>query len=214
MTPDDLIGYWSALNGQTVHPDDRLMLTGGRFATDLQPLPWNGPLRTARVYILLINPSLAPEDHEWEARAIFLEALKLNLTGNSPYLYLQERFAGHPGNRWARRIFGYDIGEAEADRICVVQLAAYHDADGKRVKRISKSLASSRKTIDFVHTWILPRAKDDEVGLIVARAFDEWGFKPEDESKSVVVYQGSERRGAFQTINTRGGQLLRRFISS
>ncbi len=214
MTPDDLIVYWSSLNGQTVHPDDRAVLPFGRFATDLQPLPWNGPLRTARAYFLLINPGLSPEDHEHELRPAFREALRLNLTGNSRYIYLQQRFEDHPGNIWARRLFGGDIGEAQADRICVIQLVAYHCADGDRAKRISRRLPSSQRAVQFVHDWLLPRAEADSVGLIVARAAEQWGFGPQDERESVIVYQGSECRGALQTANTRGGRLLRRAIQT
>jgi hypothetical protein len=66
MSPDHLIEYWSILDGQTVHPDDQLVLPPGEFAIDLQPLPWNGPLRSARAYILLLNPGLNPTDHEYE----------------------------------------------------------------------------------------------------------------------------------------------------
>lgn len=91
MTPDDLIGYWSERRGQTVHPDDRAMvLSNGWFGSHLQPLPWNGPLRTARSYVLLINPGLSPDDHGYELRPEFGEALQLNLTGDSQYLYLQK----------------------------------------------------------------------------------------------------------------------------
>jgi hypothetical protein len=213
MTPDDLISYWSVLNGQTVHPNDRPAQLSSQFATDLQPLPWNGPLRTARVYVLLINPNLSDDDHEQELRPDFREALLTNLSGNSPYLYLQQRFADHPGNVWARRLFGPDIGEAQAPSICVIQLVAYHCADGERAKRAARRLHSSQKVIQFVHDWVLPRAKADEIGLSVARATCEWGFTSSDESGSVIVNRSrTECRGAFQTRNTRGGQLLRRFL--
>jgi len=93
MSPDHLIEYWSVLDGQTVHPDDQAVLPPGQFAVDLEPLPWNGPLRSARAYILFINPGLppdgvSPDDYEYEQRPVFREALRFNLTGNSPYIYL------------------------------------------------------------------------------------------------------------------------------
>src|ERR1700722_2438920 len=92
MGPDDLIDYWSALDGQTVHPDDSMVLPSGPFAIGLQPLPWNGPLRNARVYVLLLNPGLDDRDYEYEQRREFREALRQNLLGRGPYLYLINRF--------------------------------------------------------------------------------------------------------------------------
>jgi len=219
MSPDHLIEYWSVLDGQTVHPDDQAVLPPGQFAVDLEPLPWNGPLRSARAYILFINPGLppdgvSPDDYEYEQRPVFREALRFNLTGNSPYIYLQCKFADHPGNRWASRLFGRDIGEVQADRMCVVQLVAYHCKDGGPAKRVARRLPSSQKSIRFVHEWVVPRANAGEIGLIVAQAAEQWGFSPADECQSTIVYRGGECRGAYQTVNTRGGRLLRRLISN
>jgi hypothetical protein len=99
MSPDHLVEYWSALDGQqTVHPDDQPILPPGQFAIDLQPLPWNGPLRSARVYILLLNPRWKPTDHEWQQQPKVRKTLRFNLTGNGPYLYLDREFCGRPGN--------------------------------------------------------------------------------------------------------------------
>jgi hypothetical protein len=101
MTPDRLVEYWSALDeGQTVHPKDREALPSEQFDTDLQPLPWNGPLCSAHVYILMLNPGLAPTDHAWERLPEVRKALRLNLKGDSPYIYLQSRFINRPGNEW------------------------------------------------------------------------------------------------------------------
>src|ERR1700730_6186425 len=119
MSPDHLVEYWSALDRQTVHPDDRATLSQlphGQFAVDLQPLPGYGPLRSARVYILFLNPGLKPTDHEWERLPEVRKALRLNLKGDSPYLYLQSEFINRPGNEWTRRHFGRDIGDAQADK--------------------------------------------------------------------------------------------------
>jgi hypothetical protein len=179
MSPDHLIEYWSVLDGQTqtVHPDDQAVLPQGQFAIDLQPLPWNGPLRSACAYILLLNPGLKPTDHEYEQRPEFREALRFNLTGNSPYLYLQSRFADRPGNDWARLLFGWDIGDAHADKICVIQLVPYHSQDGGPANRVAQHLHSSKKSIRFVHDWLVPRAKAGEIGLILL-ARQNYGGSP------------------------------------
>jgi hypothetical protein len=216
MSPDRFIEYWSVLDGQTVHPDDQAVLPPGQFAIDLQPLPWNGPLRSARTYILMLNPGLKPTDHEWERRPEVHDALRSNLGGDSPYLYLQSRFIDRPGNEWTRRWLGSDIGAAQADKICVLQLVPYHSEEGDKVKRVARHLPSSQESIRFVRDWLVPRAKAGEIGLVVARAARQWKLSPADECQSLVVYtnERGECRGAYQTANTRGGKLLRRLISN
>jgi hypothetical protein len=134
------------------------------------------------------------------------------LRGSGPYLYLLSRFADHPGSIWARRLFGPDIVEADAESICVIQLVPYHACSGKPASAVAPRLPSSRYAVRFLHGWLLPRARAGKIGLVVARATAEWGIDDRDEEESVVVYRGSERRGALQTRNTRGGQLIRKFL--
>lgn len=212
MGPADLIDFWSALDGQTVHPDDRLLLPPGPFATGLQPLPWNGPLRDAQIYILLLNPGLDDRDYEYEQRREFREALRQNLLGSGPYLYLLNKFADHPGSVWARRLFGSDVVEAHAERICVVQLVPYHACAGKPATAVAPRLPSSKRAVQFLHSWLMPRARAAEIGLVVGRAVTEWGVGDQDKSDSIVIYRGPERRGALQTRNTRGGRIIRRYL--
>jgi hypothetical protein len=212
MGPDDLIDYWSALDGQTVQPDDRSVLPPGPFAIDLQPLPWNGSLRDALVYILRLNPGWDHRDYEYEQRREFREGLRQNLLGRGPYLYLLNRFADHPGSIWARRLFGSDLAEAHAGRICVVQLVPYHACSGKPASTVAPRLPSSKRAVQFLHSWLLPRARAAEIGLVVGRATAEWGVDDQDEAEFIVVYRGSERRGALQTRSTRGGQMIRKFL--
>jgi hypothetical protein len=214
MQPDDLIAYWSALGDRRVHPEDSSTLPSGRFATDLLPLPWNGPLSIARACILLINPGLNAEDYSYEKRPEFRDALTRNLAGNGPYLYLQQRFADHPGSIWARHLFGSGISEAHADSICVVQLVAYHFADGGHAKQAARRLPSSQQAVRFAHEWLLPRAQSGRIALIVGRATKQWRISSSDESPAIVVYQGWECRGALQTPGARGGQLLRKVIAN
>jgi len=221
MSPDHLVEYWSALDRQTVHPDDRATLSQlphGQFAVDLQPLPWNGPLRSARVYILFLNPGLKPTDHEWERLPEVRKALRLNLKGDSPYLYLQSEFINRPGNEWTRRHFGRDIGDAQADKICVVQLVAYHSENNKgdKVNGAARDLPSSRESLRFVHDWLVPHAKAGKIGLIVVRAAKQWKLSPADNCQSIIVYDSrkAEPLRADLTANSDGGKLLRRLISN
>lgn len=211
--PADFVNFWSALGSSKVHPDDRLFMRAGDFATDLYPQPWVGPVRNARVYVLLLNPGLSPHDRAHERRVAFSEAVRFNLSGRGPYLYLLERFKDHPGGRWARKVFGKDIVEAHCDQMCVVQLVPYHSKEGQVARSIAPTLPSSAAAIRFLHSWLLPEARARRIGLIVARASGLWGVADEVEGRHVVIYRGAECRGAFQTPKTRGGQLLRRLVS-
>ena len=146
-------------------------------------------------YVLLINPRLSPGDHDHEERPDFREALRLNLTGDRSYIYLQRRFADHSGSAWARRLFGPDISEAQANKICIIQLVAYHCANGDLAKRVSGHMPLAQRIVRFAQDWLMPRAKANEIGLVVGRASELWGIISHDECNSIVVYRGSECRG-------------------
>jgi hypothetical protein len=202
MSPDHLIEYWSALDGQTVHPADRETLPLEQFATSLQPLPWNGLLRSARAYILMLNPGVPRDgttrDYEYEQRREFHEALRSNLRGDSPYLYRQSRFADHPGYSWAGEWLGSDISEAEANKICVMQLVAYHSKDNKPARRAARHLASCQESIRFVREWLVPRAKEGEIKLIVARAAKLWACLPQTSANPSSFISSQSTEGRFK----------------
>ncbi|MGE5540201.1 MAG: hypothetical protein ACM30I_16415 [Gemmatimonas sp.] len=212
---DELISYWAALGDRKVHPHDRDVVGEGHFATELVPVPWVGPIRTARVYLLFLNPGLSPHDHGYERdNAEFVAALRSNLTGGVPYVYLQNRFCDHPGYAWASCTFGDDIREEHTGDMCVIQLVPYHSKEGAVARRAARRLPSSRIAGAFVRDTLIPRAAHGEIGLIVARSARLWGFgdAAHDDSGNIVVYRGAECRRAFQTEKTRGGRLLRRML--
>lgn len=211
---DDLIAYWSLLGTASVHPDDRAHIDGGQFATTLAPVPWAGPLKTAKAYLLFLNPGLSTADESYETdNAAFSRTLDANLRqGTQPYFYLREDFSDHSGHAWARATFGPDIGENRADRFCVVQLVPYHSKEGAIARRIAPRLPSSNAVRRFVGDWLVPRARAGEIGLIVARSARLWKIDAAAETDTLIVYRGWECRRALQTANTRGGRLLRKMI--
>jgi len=212
MTADDLIAYWSQIGSGTVHPDDGPYLGSQKFATTLCPVPWAGPLKDARVYLLFLNPGLSPEDFAWEADGTdFSSVLRANISeGSQPYFYLLDKFLAHPGHRWARATFGSDIQEHQAKHLCIVQLVPYHSSDGAYARSIAGKLPSSMAARRFVRDTLVPKARAGQIGLIVARSSKLW--KIEGEDNCLVIYHRGECRRAFQTIGTRGGRLLRKMI--
>ncbi|GJD86911.1 hypothetical protein BHAOGJBA_0409 [Methylobacterium hispanicum] len=207
---DEFVAFWSRLEGAGVHSDDRGQIPGNDFALGLHPVPWAGPLRSARAYILVLNPGLSEDDATQEARPAFAAALRANLAGDQPYLYLLDEHATHPGHRWARRTFGPDITQADAADICMLPLVPYHSREGAVARRVAPALASSRAVRRFVRDGLLPHVRAGHAVLIVARSARLWDIT--DEEPGVVIYTSSEPRRAFQTRQTRGGVLLRRVL--
>lgn len=215
MNTEDLIKYWQQLGSAKIHPQDVTTAGIDKFANDLMPVPWVGPIISAKVYFLYLNPGLDERDHEFEMNdSEFLQALKSNLLGSEPYLYLQKRFRDHPGNVWARRIFGHDTTESLLHHFCALELVPYHSKHGNAARQISQKLPSSLLMQRYVREVIFPRAERNEVGLVVARSEKLWRLPQESGTASTVVYRGGECRGAYQTLNTRGGQLLRKLLST
>jgi hypothetical protein len=209
---DDLIAFWSRLDDGHIHPDDASRVTETDFATDLHPVPWAGPLRTAKVYFLFLNPGLSEDDRIEEARPAFKAALQANLAGDKPYFYLLKEHASHPGYRWARQTFGKDITEAFAGDVCMLQLVPYHSKEGAAASKVAPTLPSSLAIRRFVQEGLLPRARTGEIGIVVARSARLWGVQKEEDG--IVVYGGAEPRRAFQTSGSRGGQLLRQILKA
>lgn len=209
---DDLVGFWSRLGDASVHPDDVQHVSADSFALDLHPVPWAGALRHAKVYILFLNPGLSEDDRIEEARPAFGAALRANLSGDRPYLYLKKEHSTHPGFRWARQTFGPDIVETDAPDICVIQLVPYHSKEGAVATKVANDLPSSRMVQRFVQDALLRRVRSGDAALIVARSAKLWGVTAEEPG--VVVYGGAEPRRAFQTSGSRGGKLLREMLRS
>ncbi len=82
-------------------------------------------MRTASVYVLLLNPGLNPGDYFAESQQPEFRAALANQlrTADEPFLFLQDRFVWHPGFAWwfgklARSIEAYatatEVEPAEA----------------------------------------------------------------------------------------------------
>jgi hypothetical protein len=214
MSAAELVQFWSSLGGENIHPSDVSVLPSNQFETRLAPVPWAGPINTASVFILMLNPGLSPEDIPYESgRGAFVNALRLNLSGDLPYLYFIRGYEEHPGHRWARGTFGWDLTTSDADKFCALQLVPYHSSGGEVARKIASRLPSSLAVQQFVRHSVLPRARRGEIGLVVARSSALWGLTGEREDQNVLIYQGAEPRRAYMTPGSRGGALLRRWLA-
>ena len=103
VTTSELLDFWRLAEGKTVHPSDQAYLMSPKgFDLTLIPQPWAGPIATADVFVLHLNPGLDGAERDYEqTNPAFRQALTETLWGNSKYVFLDPRFAQHPGHKWA-----------------------------------------------------------------------------------------------------------------
>jgi hypothetical protein len=207
----ELLAFWQLAKGRTVHPLDEPHLTCPRgLDLTLIPQPWAGPVATADIFVLHLNPGLDGAERLYEqTNADFREALSDTLDGHSKYLFLDPRFRSHPGHAWAVETLGSDISFDDTIRICLVQAVPYHSKTGADAYRVAPKLASTAIIRDWVSTTLVNKAIAGEVALIVARAARLYGFTNGTEATNLIIYRFPEFRRARVSENTRGGRLLR-----
>ena len=207
---DELLSFWAECDGRRrVHPRDAPFVSADRFALDLLPQPWVGPLLTADIFVLLLNPGHSGEEADYEQRRPdFREALAATLAGQQRHVFLDPRFSDHPGAAWTSRVLGRAIAPLLAERLCMVELVPYHSRQGAVATAVADRLPSSRRIRDWVKHDLRPRAERGEVALIVPRGARRWGFEPGSVSGSVTVYDAARARGAYMTPGTPGGDLI------
>ncbi len=214
MTTDELISFWSDLGSNNVHPsDDPTLLAQSGFETRLIPLPWNGPIRTARAFVAFLNPGLDDMDVPYEAENDdFRRTLRENLKGNSPYVYFDPAYLNHPGAKWARDTFGPDWPSSYADRICILQLVAYHSSGSAAPHGLYKKLQSTANMTNWIKGTLLKRVRSGEALLVIGRGASRFDLEDEPETDNFIRYRNPEFRRAHMTKKTRGGDALRRFL--
>ena len=206
---DELMSFWAECDRRNVHPRDAPFVSAERFALDLLPQPWVGPLLTADIFVLLLNPGHSGEEADYERRRPdFRDALNATRAGRQRHVFLDPRFSDHPGAAWTSRVLGRAIAPLLAERLCMIELVPYHSRQGAVATAVADRLPSSRRIRDWVEHDLRPRAERGEVALIVPRAARRWGFESGSASGSVTVYDAARARGAYMTPGTPGGDLI------
>lgn len=211
----------------------REFIERGQFGTDdgklhlsLIPQPFMGNVDTAPVVILMLNPGLSPIDYFSEAHIRnYRRALIANLHlgfkhSRFPNLFLNPEFAWHTGFKYWHDRLGWlvdcfvnpdtrsriDALSHLSKSIAMVQLVPYHSSVNKLSERVISNLESVRLARCYVKHVLLPRTS---ALLIVARGKRYWEIHDKAiQGKHVLVYEGSEARGAFLTSNSRGGKAI------
>ncbi|HZV90194.1 MAG TPA: hypothetical protein VFF95_21770 [Candidatus Binatus sp.] len=222
----DPLSFNAFLESPRFDPKDEL------FHFSLLPVPYAGDLEKADVFILLLNPSLAPSDYygEYEHQA-FRRALQQSLEQDFrdveyPFLYLNPLFCWHHAYRWWEAKLR-DIVQAVAEeqhrgsylaalkavsrRVVAIDLVPYHSAHFSGGSRMI-NLPSAEAARDWVHRCPAVRAKEGEAVIVVARQCRVWGL--EEIEDRIVCYNKSEARAAHLTSNSRGGEAILKHLRS
>jgi hypothetical protein len=199
-----------------------------KFHLDLLPTPFVGNLRTACVYLLMLNPGFGSHDYfgEYEVPE-FHTALINNLrqARSNSFFFLDPRFSWHGGFRyWHTKLrntvdalakdFDISYGNARKffqEKLAVIELAPYHSKKSAVLGPVLKSLHSVRLAKDFVHDELLPRAKSGDCLLVVTRSVEHWELPAH---KNVVAYTRTEARSAHLSAKSRGGSAILTFLRS
>jgi hypothetical protein len=199
---------------------------GSKLHLDLLPMPFVGNLERAKVYLLMLNPGLAPSDYYGEYNVQeYRSALQNNLAQrpDSTFFFLDPTFSWHGGYLyWHSKLskliasvaHDMEIQYGEARRIfqehlAVLELLPYHSATfgiaGKKLEKL-KSVALARS---FVLETLVPKAQAGKCLIVATRAKGYWRL-PEHEN--IITYSGGEARGAHLSASTRGGKAISSFL--
>lgn len=195
----------------------------------LLPAPYGGVLERASVFLLMLNPGFSPldvfgEHRVPEYRAALEDGLRQNRAGRRRgFRALDPAFAWSGGFRyWYGKL--RKVVEALAARtglsqvealalvrreLAVIQLFPYHSQRFGVPARILRRLRSVQLAHEHVHEQVLPRAGRGEVTVLVMRQAKAWGVTP---GRGVVVYEGSESRGAHVSPGSPGGRAMLRAL--
>lgn len=197
-----------------------------RLHLDLLPIPFVGDLKTASVFLLMLNPGFGPHDYFGEYTVpTYRSALLNNLrqTRGNSFLFLDPQFSWHGGfNYWHTKLqnvivtfaksAGISYGRAHEfvrSSIGVIELAPYHSVNFAVPDRVFNSLRSVQLARSFVHDELLLRAKSGDCLVVVTRAVKRWKLPVH---RNVVVYTATEARSAHLTAKSRGGSAVLKFL--
>jgi len=201
----------------------------------LLPMPYMGDLMRARAVILMLNPGLKPIDYfaEWGVssldgiRELYRNALIENLRqgfrkdNDFPFVLLNPQFSWHSGFiYWEKRFqdivklaaekhsMAYTEGLSWVSRqVAAVELLPYHARTFHFNRKVPDTIPSVQDACSFVKDVLVPKARNGDLVLIVARAVKQWRLP---RHRSIIEYTSGEARGASLSLRTKGGKAIAR----
>jgi hypothetical protein len=216
VTTADFLRFWEkAISNLHVHPDDAVALETNQHALELDTLvgPFMGPVRTAPVVLLTLNPgSSGIERHEATVPAARDEMAR-NLGGDAPL----PTFAVNPGGReWTtRRLRQFGLGyETASSKVAFVNLIPYRSREGANDMHMRKRLESFRMVRAWARDTLFPEAEAGERVVVCLRSAGAWGLEP-DTQRGLSLFTPRFNRAGFMlhgTMREKVGAAVRRAV--
>lgn len=198
-----------------------------KLCLGLLPMPFVGNLRTASVFLLMLNPGARAHDFFGESevepyRDMLLATIaqRRGVTG-----LLDPNFAWHGRyGYWQGKlskmferlaVSGRTYGAARHDvqaQIAALELVPYHSTTYGLPDRILERLKSVQLMRSYVMDELVPRAKAGSALIIIGRAAKKWGTFP--KSRNIIAYTGAAARSAHLTPHSAGGKAILRFLDA
>jgi hypothetical protein len=174
---DDIFDFWSGMKlGQKVHPSDKLILERSNRHLDLNclPSPFLGPLKTAPIVLLYLNPGLsAPDYKDAESKAGQRRCLE-QLGGKSFLPGVDEHRMAHAWLLSRTKLFGN--WEFVQRSLAILELCPYHSSSFKDWHLLA-ALPSARKCLDWAQAMLFEEAVMGKRTVICMRSPGYWGLK-------------------------------------
>jgi hypothetical protein len=198
-----------------------------RFHFSLLPIPYQGDLNRADIFILQLNPGFNVNDYhaEWNVPAFRRRVernIRQELDGTDfPFYSLDPELCWCSGYRWWERKFRdiaaiiahrkykgryLDALRELSQRVAVVELVPYHSIAFKD-RRLIRVLPSTAHATNLVHSNLLERATSGEALIIAMRKVAAWGVG-ETQRPGVVLYPKGLARGSSLSSQSIGGSAI------
>ena len=181
-----------------------------RLHLGLIPVPFLGNLKMAKIFILTANPGFIVTDYEDEFenrkfRELLINNLRQENLGEYPFSSLNPEFAWTGGFKYWSEKLGDIIEELiranhlryfQALRylsqlIAVLEYIPYHSEIDPGIYNLPSSDAIKNYVIDT----LVPRAKSNEIIIVIIRKVKEWGLT---ETHNVILYDPGQSRWKFR----------------
>ncbi|MXR69946.1 hypothetical protein GNT65_14885 [Shewanella sp. JBTF-M18] len=194
----DFFEYWNTclINRITKHNDDFIVFgelkrlknsidVDDIFEFGLPPGPFFGPLKTAKIVLCYANPSRDAKTAEVVASTALKEQLFAQLDGLQHYPYQI------PGwDKWfkpvANSLFDGDC-ELASKHLCVFNLVPYASFNMDKVQSFATSLPSVWAAQEYLRHTLIPKAKRNEILLVICRSSQLWGLQTSHGCDNIIV---------------------------
>ena len=194
-----------------------------RFHTGLLPMPYSGNIAKAQIYILTLNPGFSPRGYYAESRGRGVRQDRIcqlkqqNLDRAYPWSSLNPKHLWS-ADYWYRHFRDMALAMADQHNItftkalsrisqktAVLEFVPYHSKSFGIPAKVVEQMRSPKLMLNFVHDFVVPKAKQDEAIIIVARQVKRWDLP---KHKNIITYTPAQSRSAHLNMKSPGGKAI------